>query len=56
LHAKTETEAIERALDFAIAARQKNRLVLFIDITCWAFLFRGCVSSATETSPQEEWP
>lgn len=28
LHAKTETEAIERALDFAIAEHQKNRLVL----------------------------
>ena len=28
LHAKTETEAIERALDFAIAEREKNRLVL----------------------------
>ncbi len=27
LHAKTETEAIERALDFAIAEHQKNRLV-----------------------------
>jgi hypothetical protein len=28
LHAKTETEAIERALDFAIAELEKNRLVL----------------------------
>ena len=28
LHAKTETEAIERALDFAIAEHQKDRLVL----------------------------
>ncbi len=28
LHAKTETEAIERALDFAIAEHGKNRLVL----------------------------
>ena len=28
LHAKTETEAIERALDFAIAENEKNRLVL----------------------------
>jgi hypothetical protein len=28
LHAKTETEAIERALDFAIAEDEKNRLVL----------------------------
>ncbi len=28
LHAKTETEAIERALDFAIAEHRKNRLVL----------------------------
>ena len=28
LHAKTETEAIERALDFAIAEHEKNRLVL----------------------------
>jgi hypothetical protein len=28
LHAKTETEAIERALDFAIAEHQKNRLVV----------------------------
>ena len=28
LHAKTETETIERALDFAIAEHQKNRLVL----------------------------
>ncbi len=27
-HAKTETEAIERALDFAIAEHEKNRLVL----------------------------
>jgi len=27
LHAKTETEAIERALDFAIAEHEKNRLV-----------------------------
>lgn len=26
LHAKTETEAIERALDFAIAEDEKNRL------------------------------
>ena len=26
LHAKTETEAIERALDFAIAEHEKNRL------------------------------
>ena len=25
LHAKTETEAIERALDFAIAEHEKNR-------------------------------
>jgi hypothetical protein len=28
LHAKTETETIERALDFAIAEHEKNRLVL----------------------------
>jgi hypothetical protein len=28
LHAKTETETIERALDFAIAEHQTNRLVL----------------------------
>ena len=28
LHAKTETEAIELALDFAIAEHEKNRLVL----------------------------
>ena len=28
LRAKTETETIERALDFAIAEHQKNRLVL----------------------------
>jgi len=28
LRAKTETEAIERALDFAIAEHQSNRLVL----------------------------
>ena len=28
LHAKTETEAIERALDFASAEHEKNRLVL----------------------------
>jgi hypothetical protein len=28
LHAKTETEAIERALDFAIAEHEKNRLVI----------------------------
>lgn len=28
LHAKTETEAIERALDFAIAEHEKNRLAL----------------------------
>jgi len=28
LHAKTETEAIERALDFAIAEHEKNRLVV----------------------------
>ena len=28
LHAKTETEAIERALDFAIAEHEKNRMVL----------------------------
>ena len=28
LHAKTETEAIERALDFAIAEHEKKRLVL----------------------------
>ena len=28
LHAQTETEAIERALDFAIAEHEKNRLVL----------------------------
>ena len=28
LHAKTETEAIDRALDFAIAEHEKNRLVL----------------------------
>ena len=27
LHAKTETEAIERALDFAIVEHEKNRLV-----------------------------
>jgi hypothetical protein len=27
LHAKTESEAIERALDFAIAEHKKNRLV-----------------------------
>ena len=27
LHAKTETEAIERALDFAISEHEKNRLV-----------------------------
>ena len=27
LHAKTETEAIERALDFAIAEHENNRLV-----------------------------
>ena len=27
LRAKTETEAIERALDFAIAEHEKNRLV-----------------------------
>jgi len=28
LHAKTETEAIERALDLAIAEHERNRLVL----------------------------
>jgi hypothetical protein len=28
LHVKMETEAIERALDFAIAEHEKNRLVL----------------------------
>jgi hypothetical protein len=28
LQAKTETEAIERALDFAIAEHEKNRLTL----------------------------
>jgi len=28
LHAKTETEAIERALDFPIAEHEKNRLAL----------------------------
>jgi len=28
LHAKTETEAIERALDLAIEEHEKNRLVL----------------------------
>ncbi len=28
LRAKTETEAVERALDFAIEEHQKNRLVL----------------------------
>ena len=28
LQAKTETEAIERALDFAIAEHEKNRLAL----------------------------
>jgi len=28
LRAKTETEAIDRALDFAIAEHEKNRLVL----------------------------
>ena len=28
LHAKTETEAIERALDFAIAESERNRLAL----------------------------
>jgi hypothetical protein len=28
LHAKTETETIERALDLAIAEHQRNRLVL----------------------------
>ena len=28
LHSKTETEAIERALDFTIAEHGKNRLVL----------------------------
>jgi len=28
LRAKTETEAIERALDFAIAEHEKNRLTL----------------------------
>ena len=28
LQAKTETEAIDRALDFAIAEHQRNRLVL----------------------------
>lgn len=28
LHAKTETEAIERALDFAIAEHERNRIVL----------------------------
>ena len=28
LRAKTETETIERALDFAIAEHEKNRLVL----------------------------
>jgi hypothetical protein len=28
LHAKTETEAIERALDFAIAEHEKNRLAV----------------------------
>jgi hypothetical protein len=28
LRAKTETEAIERALDFAIAEHQKNRLAV----------------------------
>jgi hypothetical protein len=27
-HAKTETEAIDRALDFAIAEHEKNRLAL----------------------------
>ena len=28
LHAKSETEAIERALEFAIAEHQKNRLAI----------------------------
>lgn len=28
LHARTETEAIERALDFAIAEHEKNRLAV----------------------------
>ena len=28
LHAKTETEAIERALDLAIAEHERNRIVL----------------------------
>jgi len=28
LHAKTETEAIDRALDLAIAEHERNRLVL----------------------------
>jgi hypothetical protein len=56
LHAKTETEAIERALDFAIAVREKNRLVLFIDIARWAFPFLGCVRPAAESSPQEQCP
>jgi hypothetical protein len=28
LHAQTETETIDRALDFAIAEHEKNRLVL----------------------------
>lgn len=28
LHAKTETEAIDRALDFAIAEHEKNRLAI----------------------------
>jgi len=28
LRAKTETEAVDRALDFAIAEHEKNRLVL----------------------------
>jgi len=28
LHAKTETEAIDRALDFVIAEDERNRLVL----------------------------
>jgi hypothetical protein len=54
--AKTETEAIERALDFAIAVHEKNPLILFIDIACWAFPFLGCVRPAAGSSPQEQCP
>jgi hypothetical protein len=43
-HAKTETEAIEHALDFAIAVPEQNRLVLFIDKSP-AGPFRSSVAS-----------